>query len=527
MELERQMKSMELEKEQQQQGGGGGGGRGVAGGAAHGRGGRGRGARGRGWNSFSHGEHDDRIGGPEDGDLEYVRQSSDTSWGRPGEGKVEQQWGKKDRRGDRQVQERHVQERQVQERQVQERQVHERQEVQVQDLQVQLQGGQRTVVDQEESSEGPVADLRSKLSQKRGEGGNKDLREDLNNRRAAGGGGGEEGDERPLSPREQQRKAAAEERERLRNRARGGGGGGQQRGGSGGQQRGGKGPGGNQQHQQQGRGGGQHHGGRQNGRGGEHESGSRVQVNNHQNGVQHHEPHQQQQHGKQGGGKQQIPRPKKNTENFNPSHEAPPMRILVAPPGLKRYHRANSTRDVIIVSDLFGSYSDLTIYKNLLYEVQNSGVPQEQLWQSWHGDSHLIADDKRNWKEQCPTFAMILNRIRDYFDMDIKATRLNWYRDTSEWKPFHHDAAAMKPDKARTQNFTVAVSFGCERDAAFEHAESKTVVSMPQPNGTIYTFGKDVNLLWRHGILQVPPSLHKNEGRISIIAWGWVPQYDL
>ena len=25
------------------------------------------------------------------------------------------------------------------------------------------------------------------------------------------------------------------------------------------------------------------------------------------------------------------------------------------------------------------------------------------------------------------TFTMILNRIRDYFDMDIKATRLNWY----------------------------------------------------------------------------------------------------
>jgi len=203
------------------------------------------------------------------------------------------------------------------------------------------------------------------------------------------------------------------------------------------------------------------------------------------------------------------------------------MRILVAPPGLKRYHRANSTRDVIIVSDLFGSYDDLTIYNNLLYEVQNSGVPQEQLWQSWHGDSHFIADDKRNWKEHCPTFTMILDRIRHYFDMDIKATRLNWYRDTSEWKPFHHDAAAMKPDKARTQNFTVAVSFGCERDAAFEHAESKTVVSMPQPNGTIYTFGRDVNLLWRHGILQVPPDQHKNEGRISIIAWGWVPQFDL
>ena len=102
----------------------------------------------------------------------------------------------------------------------------------------------------------------------------------------------------------------------------------------------------------------------------------------------------------------------------------------------------------------------------------------------------------------------------------------------------------MKPDKARTQNFTVAVSFGCERDAAFEHAETKTVVAMPQPNGTIYTFGRDVNIIWRHGILQVSiqtshvntphrmypqvaPDQHREEGRVSIIAWGWVPQTEL
>ena len=47
-----------------------------------------------------------------------------------------------------------------------------------------------------------------------------------------------------------------------------------------------------------------------------------------------------------------------------------------------------------------------------------------------------------------------------------------------------------------------------ERDAAFEHAKSKTVISMPQPNGTVYTFGKDVNILWRHGILQVMNALY-------------------
>jgi hypothetical protein len=50
---------------------------------------------------------------------------------------------------------------------------------------------------------------------------------------------------------------------------------------------------------------------------------------------------------------------------------------------------------------------------------------------------------------------------------------LNWYRSTAEWKPFHHDAAAMKPAMAEKQNFTVAVSFGVERDAAFEHAKTK------------------------------------------------------
>ena len=55
----------------------------------------------------------------------------------------------------------------------------------------------------------------------------------------------------------------------------------------------------------------------------------------------------------------------------------------------------------------------------------------------------------------------------------------------------------------------------------------RTIISMPQPNGTIYTFGRDVNILWRHGIPQVPPEQHVDQGRISIIAWGWNEQFDL
>ena len=68
-----------------------------------------------------------------------------------------------------------------------------------------------------------------------------------------------------------------------------------------------------------------------------------------------------------------------------------------------------------------------TIYNRLLKEIENSGVNPQQLWQLWHGDSHVIADDKRRWKSECPTFHMIVDKIADYFNMDVKATRLNWY----------------------------------------------------------------------------------------------------
>ena len=50
---------------------------------------------------------------------------------------------------------------------------------------------------------------------------------------------------------------------------------------------------------------------------------------------------------------------------------------------------------------------------------------------------------------------------------------------------------------------------------------------MPQPNGCAYAFGRDLNLDWQHGILQLPPDKQTKGGeRISIIAWGWVDQID-
>lgn len=210
----------------------------------------------------------------------------------------------------------------------------------------------------------------------------------------------------------------------------------------------------------------------------------------------------------------------KNTTTFEPCYEQPDIQIKAF--SNKKKNKKCTENDVIVVNDLFCEEESLEIYDMLLEEIKKAKVDQDNLWKLWHGDTHLIADDHLNWKEECPIFNSVIEKIKLYFNMSVKATRFNYYKDTSQWKPFHHDAAAVKPHIAKKQNWTVGVSFGAERDAAFEHVKSNTVISIPQPNGSLYAFGNKVNMDWKHGIPQIHPDKQSNSGRISIIAWGWV-----
>jgi hypothetical protein len=217
---------------------------------------------------------------------------------------------------------------------------------------------------------------------------------------------------------------------------------------------------------------------------------------------------------------------KRNTECFTPMTTPVDLRV-VCDLGKKNDKLTTmlTTRDVLLAPNVCSDFNTGDLYNKLISEINECGVSKDKLLKLWHGNdkiegTHLIADDKTRWKNECPTFNFVINRIKTFFNMDIQATRFNWYTDTSQWKPFHHDAAAVKADKADVQNFTVAVSFGATREAAFEHATTRTVVSSPQPDGWIYAFSKDTNIIWRHGILQDNPV--RDKGRISIIAWGWV-----
>ena len=82
--------------------------------------------------------------------------------------------------------------------------------------------------------------------------------------------------------------------------------------------------------------------------------------------------------------------------------------------------------------------------------------------------------------------------------------------------------------------FTVGASFGAERELSFLHVSHGTTLSFPQQNGMAFSFGRDVNLRFQHGIRALPPQKQANikgaveakGGRISIVLWGWVTAED-
>lgn len=222
-----------------------------------------------------------------------------------------------------------------------------------------------------------------------------------------------------------------------------------------------------------------------------------------------------------------------NTESVTPNFSPPEMRVQFEY-GKPKCELPIQSNDVLVVPDLFNAPSDSDIYERLLKEVYATKFDKNKLIHEWHEGCHLIVDDHFDWKKDCPTFNYVINKIKNYFNMDVKATRFNIMEDLNDHKFFHYDGAAIKPDIAKIQNFTIGVSFGYTRDIAFQvanHKDCRSVISFPLPSGTTYGFSKDVNIDWRHGVPPIrtesdyKPSL--TDGRISIVAWGWVNQLDV
>lgn len=171
----------------------------------------------------------------------------------------------------------------------------------------------------------------------------------------------------------------------------------------------------------------------------------------------------------------------RNTESFDPKSTLvrPDLRIVVGP-NVPVYKKVLKHDDVVVVPNFFCEEDDWSMYYKLveeMREIQDKGEKQSE-WISWHEGAHLISNNPVS----SPTFQLVQQRIREYFGIsaDSVGTRFNWYRDSSDWKPFHHDSAAFNPSRARKQNITVGVSFGATRELAFLHAKNGTKVYFPQ-----------------------------------------------
>lgn len=200
----------------------------------------------------------------------------------------------------------------------------------------------------------------------------------------------------------------------------------------------------------------------------------------------------------------------------------PDLRVLVGR-NQEEYGKPLKHDDIVMVPDFFCDEDDWSLYYKLIEEMreeQSKGV-QGAEWTSWAEGAHLISQNPTN----SPSFQKIQDKISKYFGIPQKSvgTRFNWYRDSTDWKPFHHDSAAFNPKRAANQNITVGASFGCSRELALLHAKDGSKVYFPQTNGMLFSFGRDVNINWKHGINALSEGEQEGvdgKGRVSIILWG-------
>ncbi|CAE7780466.1 unnamed protein product, partial [Symbiodinium pilosum] len=211
----------------------------------------------------------------------------------------------------------------------------------------------------------------------------------------------------------------------------------------------------------------------------------------------------------------------------DPLHR-PAMRIRVTRQDARKLSPI-SHDDVIVIPEFFGGTDDWDAYYLLLREIregQAGGVDQTP-WESWHEGSHLLTKTptcSRTFNSVldkiCEQFSIANGHRREHMGRDALGMRFNWYRDGSDWKPFHHDSAAFNPRMAAKQNCTVGVSLGAMRELAFRSVESSDLIYFPQSNAMLFFFGRDVNIRWQHGLNALPLEQQSGKGRISLILWG-------
>ncbi len=165
----------------------------------------------------------------------------------------------------------------------------------------------------------------------------------------------------------------------------------------------------------------------------------------------------------------------------------------------------------IYIPSFFGVENDKTIFDNLKKEI----------------DLNQMVNWSKHEKYENPQFSKTFNEIIDkmakHFNVKVLQTRMNYYKDTTTFKPMHKDSHAYYVDEngvKQKENFTMGASFGFTRELQFLHDETKMSFNFPQKNNDFFGFNDKINDKFMHGVPKMKCENIKNSDRISIIAWG-------
>lgn len=158
----------------------------------------------------------------------------------------------------------------------------------------------------------------------------------------------------------------------------------------------------------------------------------------------------------------------------------------------------NVLKNCIYIPNYVCEKVDKNLFEQLLSELNENDVVK---WSKHH---------KYENSTFSPTFNGIIEKLSKDFNVDVKCTRLNYYKNGNDYKPFHRDS------HVKDENFTLGCSLGSSRILSFMHEESRKKFHFEQNNGDIFAFDDIVNRDFLHG---VPKSRNSGE-RISIIMWG-------
>jgi hypothetical protein len=199
------------------------------------------------------------------------------------------------------------------------------------------------------------------------------------------------------------------------------------------------------------------------------------------------------------------------------------MRVSTAPPeigatGLPEF----SGEDAFFLPGFMCAHDDFSLLEQL-----RKGLPAGRDFSDWHGARHLgvhfeTGDTSELRMASAPdAFRKTMQKLEAAFGIRASAARLNLYRSSADYKPFHADRGR---DEDGVPQVTVGLSLGATRELSFVHYQTGLVTSFPQRNGDVFAFTPELNKVFLHGVPRVSATSAEedmdNRPRMSLILWG-------